>query len=103
MTSSAKPDADMNNSAESMIEAMGGAKGIRTLIEDRQSMFVEFWAAYWSLLEQYPDKWVAWGREGVVDIADSQHDLLCKIGLKNLFTKDVMVEYLDSDQKAYIL
>ena len=103
MTSSAKLPADMGNSADSMIEAMGGAEGMRTLLEDRWSMFVEFWAAYSSLLEQYPDKWVAWGKEGVVDIADSQHDLLCKIGLKKLSAKDVMVEYLDSDQKDYIL
>lgn len=103
MTSSARLPADMGNSTNSMIEAMGGAEGIRTLLEERRSMFVEFCAVYSSLLEQHPDKWVAWGKEGVVDVADSQHDLLCRIGLKKLSAKDVMVEYLDSDQKDYIL
>ncbi|MCY4581103.1 MAG: hypothetical protein OXD31_18920 [Chloroflexi bacterium] len=103
MTSSAKLDADMGNSADPMIEAMGGAQGIRALLEERQSMFVEFWAAYSSLLEQHPDKWIAWGKEGVVGVSDSRDGLLRKIGSKNLSAKDVMVEYLDSDQKSYIL
>ena len=103
MTNSAKLDADMGNSADSMIEAMGGAKGIRTLIEDRQSMFVEFWAAYSSLLEQHPDKWVAWGKEGVIDIADSRDELLRGMRSRNLTANDVMVEFLDTDPKGYIL
>ena len=103
MTSSAKSDSDMGNSADSMIEAMGGAKGILALLEDRRSMFVEFWAAYSSLLEQYPDKWVAWGKEGVVDIADSRDELLRGMRSRNLTASDVMLEYLDTDQKDYIL
>ena len=86
-----------------MIEAMGGAKGVRALIEDRQSMFVEFWAAYSSLLEQYPDKWIAWGKEGMVGVSDSQDGLLSEIRYKNIATKDVMVEFLDTDPKGYIL
>ena len=103
MTSSAKMQADMGNSADSMIGAMGGAKGIRTLLEDRQSMFVEFWAAYSSLIEQYPGKWVAWGKEGVVYIADSRDELLRGMRSRNLTANDVMVEYLDTDTKGYIL
>ena len=103
MTSSAKLDADMGNSADSMIEAMGGAQGIRALIEERQSMFVEFWAAYSSLLDRHPDKWVAWGKEGVVGVSDSQDGLLSEIRSKNITANDVMVEFLDTDPKGYIL
>ena len=103
MTSSAKLPADMGNSADSMIEAMGGAKGIRTLIEDRQTMFVEFWAAYSSLLERHPDKWIAWGKEGVAGVSDSRDELLRGMRSRNLTANDVMVQYLDTDPKGYIL
>ena len=103
MTNAAKSPADMDNSVELMIEAMGGAKGVRTLIEDRKSMFVEFWAAHSSLLEQYPDKWIAWGKDGVVSVSDSQDGLLSEIMSKNIVANDVMVEFLDTDPKGYIL
>ena len=103
MTSSAKLDADMGNSDDSMIEAMGGVQGIQTLIEERQSMFVQFWAVYSSLLEQHPDKWIAWGKEGVVGVSDSQDGLLSEIRSKNITANDVMVEFLDTDPKGYIL
>ena len=103
MANAAELPADMDNSSELMIEALGGAKGIRVLLEDRQSMFVEFWAAYSSLLERYPDKWVAWGKEGVVGVSDSQDSLLSEIRSKNITANDVMVEFLDTDPKGYIL
>ena len=103
MTSSAKLPADMGKSADSMIEAMGGAAGVRALIEDRQSMFVEFCAAYSSLLEQHPDKWVAWSKEGVVSVSDSQDGLRSEIRSENIVARDVMVEFLDTEQKVYVL
>ena len=103
MANAAELPADMDNSAELMIEALGGAKGIRTRIEDRQSMFVQFWGTYSSLLEQHPDKWIAWGKEGVGGVSDSQDGLLSEIRSKNIAAKDVMVEFLDTDPKGYIL
>ena len=103
MANAAELPADMDNSTELMIKALGGAKGVRALIEDRQSMFVQFWAAHSSLLEQHPDKWVAWSKEGVVGVSDSQDGLLSEIRSKNIAAKDVMVEFLDTDPKGYIL
>ena len=103
MANAAELPADMDNSSEFMIEALGGAKGIRVLLENRQSMFVEFWAAYPSLLEQHPDKWIAWGKKGVVGVSDSQNGVLSEIRSKNITANDVMVEFLDTDPKGYIL
>ena len=116
MANAAKLPADMDNSAqsreenftehqdaESIIEAWGGVECVRTVLEDHQVMSGEFWAAYSFLLEQHPDKWIAWGKEGVVGVSDSQDGLLREMKSKNLTAKDVMVEYLDTDPKAYIL
>ena len=116
MANAAKLPTDMDNSAQSseedfaehqdaetIIEAWGGVECVRTVLKDHQVMYGEFWAAYSSLLEQHPDKWIAWGKEGVVGVSDSQDGLLREMRSKNLTTKDVMVEYLDTDAKVYIL
>ena len=116
MANAAKLPTDMDNSAQSsdeeltsnhdaasIIEAWGGVEGVRTVLKDHQAMSGEFWAAYASLLEQHPDKWIAWGKEGVVGVSDSQDGLLREMRSKNLTAKDVMVEYLDTDPKVYIL
>ena len=116
MANAAKLPADMDNSAqsreenftehqdaESIIEAWGGVECVRTVLKNHQIMSGEFWAAYASLLEQHPDKWIAWGKEGVVGLSDSQDGLLREMRSKNLTAKDVMVEYLDTDPKVYIL
>ena len=116
MANAAKLPTDMDNSvqssdenftehrdAETIIEAWGGVECVRTVLKDHQVMSGEFWAAYSSLLEQHPDKWIAWGKEGVVGVSDSQDGLLREMRSKNLTAKDVMVEYLDTDPKVYIL
>ena len=116
MANAAKLPTDMDNSAQSseedftehqdaetIIEAWGGVECVRAVLKDHQVMSGEFWAAYASLLEQHPDKWIAWGKEGVVGVSDSQDGLLREMRSKNLTTKDVMVEYLDTDPKVYIL
>ena len=116
MANAAKLPTDMDNSAQSseedltehrdaetIIEAWGGVECVRTVLKDHQVMSGEFWAAYSSLLNQHPDKWIAWGKEGVVGVSDSQDGLLREMKSKNLTAKDVMVEYLDTDPKVYIL
>ena len=93
--------ADMDNSAqsreenfaehrdaESIIEAWGGVECVRTVLKDHQVMSGEFWAAYSFLLEQHPDKWIAWGKEGVVGASDSQDGLLREMKSKNLTAKE---------------
>ena len=106
MDNSAQPseeDFTEHQDAETIIEAWGGVECVRTVLKDHQVMSGEFWAAYSSLLEQHPDKWIAWGKEGVVGVSDSQDGLLREMKSKNLTARDVMVEYLDTDPKVYIL
>ena len=116
MANAAKLPADMDDSAqssdenltehhvaESIIEAWGGVECVRTVLKDHQVMSGEFWAAYASLLDQHPDKWIAWGKEGVIGVSDSQDGLLREMKSKNITAKDVMVEFLDTDPKVYIL
>ena len=100
---SSEEDFAEHQDAETIIEAWGGVECVRAVLEDHQAMSAEFWAAYSSLLEQHPDKWIAWGREGVVGVSDSQDGLLREMKSKNLTAKDVMMEYLDTDPKVYIL
>ena len=73
------------------------------MLEGHEALELSFQDAYPSLLKEHPDKWVAWGKNGVVGASDSQDDLLRKMRSRNLMAKDVVVEYIDSDATALIL
>ena len=59
----------------------------------------EFWAAYPTLLERHPDKWVAWGRKGMVGVADTQGGMLRDMKARDITVKDVLVEYFDTEER----
>lgn len=78
-------------------------KYMRNMLEDHEALEMSFQKAYPSLLRDHPDRWVAWGKEGIVGVSDSQDDLLRKMRDRDLVAKDIVVEYLDSDPTALIL
>ena len=78
-------------------------EGIRAMLEEHEVLEMSFQDAYPSLLREHPDQWVAWSKDGVVGLSDSQDDLLRKMRAKNLLAKDVVVEYLDANPTALIL
>ena len=89
--------------ADENLESPQGARYMRTMLEEHDALEMSFHKAYPSLLQEHPDRWVAWGRDGIVGVSDSQDDLLRKIRARKLMAKDVVVEYIDSDPTALIL
>ena len=71
--------------------------------EGHEALEMSFQDAYPSLLQEHPDQWVAWGKDGVFGVSDSEDVLLRKMRAKNLTAKDVVFEYLDSNPTALIL
>lgn len=71
MTDSTERETSSGQSAsEAMIEAGGGVKYMRTMLEDHEAMGISFQDAYPSLLQEHPNQWVAWGKDGVVGVSD---------------------------------
>lgn len=85
------------------LESPQGLKYMRTMLEDHEGLEASFQEAYPSLLRDHPDRWIAWGKNGIIGVSDSQDDLLRMMRSRNLLAKDVVVEYIDSDPTALIL
>lgn len=92
------------NAAERLIEEWGGVDWVITTLHDYETMAGNFVEAYPVLLEQYPDQWIAWGKESeVILVSDSQDDLIRAMQDKCLTANDVVIEYMDTDPKVFIL
>ena len=92
------------NTAERLIEEWGGVEWVMTTLHDHEAMTSSLLESYPTLLEEHPDQWIAWGREGtVILVSDSQDDLLCEMQAKDIATNDVVIEYLDTDPRMFIL
>ena len=86
-----------------VMEKMGGAEYVSGLMRNMDKIQIRLDKERSSLKEQYPDKWIAWGEEGVVAVADSQKELLEILDPMGLGSWDVVTDYLDTDPKVYIL
>ena len=76
---------------------------IRAMLEQHEALENSFDEAYPWLLRTYPDRWVAWTKDGVVEVSDSHRGILQKTRARELTAKDVVVQCIESDPAAFIL
>ena len=86
-----------------VIEKMGGAEVLSGMMHNMTEIHKRLDAARPSLKEQHPNKWVAWGEDGVVAVADSHKELLAIIRPMGLGTWDVATGYLNTEPEVYII
>ena len=86
-----------------VIEKMGGVEYVIGLMKHMEGIRRCMDKARPSLLEKYPDKWIAWGEDGVVAVADTHEELFAIIDPMGLGTWDVETDYLDTNPKVYII
>ena len=55
------------------------------------------------LIEQYPDRWVAVGLDGLLTVGDTEDEVFKVIDEKGIPRSDVVVEFLDTDPPMLIL
>ena len=58
---------------------------------------------YPSLMEQYPNKWVAVGKDGVLAVADSMEEVFAEVESSGLSGSEFEVEFFDSNPPDLIL
>ena len=103
MSSPTNPCNELLDQACAMIEEMGGAHSlIDDLIEFRQ-LRIRMSEEHTGLIEQYPDRWVAVGLDGLLAVGDSENEVFETIDAKDIRRSDVVVEYLDTDPPVLIL
>ena len=87
----------------SVIEDMGGAQALVDGIREYRHIVKRMRSERASLMEKYPDMWVAMGKEGVLAIGNSMDDVLEKVESQGYRGSEVVIEFLDTDPPILIL
>ena len=87
----------------SVIESLGGAQKMVDDMREYEEIADRMLSEWDSLMEKYPDKWVAMGKYGLLAVGDSMEEVLKKVESQGVPEKDVVVEFLDTDPPILIL
>ena len=86
-----------------IIERLGGVKVLKEKKEEFHQVISRMDKEYPTLMEKYPDKWVAVGKDGVVAVANSMEEVFAEAESKGLNGSEFEVEFLDSNLPDLIL
>ena len=86
-----------------VIEGMGGAQAIVDGIREFAKISSRLRSEWASLMEEYPDKWIAMGKEGVLAVGDSMDAVLEDVESQGYRGSEVAIEFLDTDPPILIL
>lgn len=103
MSSPTSPSSELLDQACTMIEEMGGARRLIDDLAEFRQLRIRMSEEHTALIEQYPDRWVAVGLDGLLAVGDSEDEVFEKIDGKGIPRSDVVVEYLDTDPPVLIL
>ena len=103
MSSSTSPSSELLDQACAMIEEMGGAHSLINDLAEFRQLRIRMSAEHAALIEQYPNRWVAVGLDGLLAAGDSEDEVFQALDGKGIPRSDVVVEYLDTDPPVLIL
>ena len=86
-----------------LIKELGGVKALRDYKAQFHQVVLRLDQERTNLLDKYPNKWVAVGRDGVLAVADSMEDVFAEVESMGLSGSEFEVEFLDSDPPDLIL
>ena len=86
-----------------LVEEMGGAGAILDDLCEFREIVDRLWEDRGELMERYPDRWVAVGREGAVAVGDTLRAVLDEVERLGIARRDVVVDHLDPNSPVLIL
>ena len=89
--------------AGAMIEEIGGVGALLDGFALRRRLSVRISEMYASLLERYPDKWVALGDGDVLAVGDSMDEALNAMEKLGIDRSAAVVRYIDTDPPILLL
>ena len=87
----------------SVIEGLGGAQALVDGIREFSKINARMRSEWASLMEKYPDKWIAMGKEGLLAVGDSMDGVLEDVEGQGYRGSEVAVEFLDTNPPILIL
>ena len=89
--------------AAQIIEQMGGREAVLKELDDFREVVRRMELERAALTGQYPDRWVAVSRDGLLAVGDTLEEICGFAKAKGLNSSDFLVAYLESDPPALIL
>ena len=88
---------------EELIERLGGAEALKKSFADAREVSTRFRQDWKVLIEQYPNKWVIVGKDGLIAAVDSPEEARDIARKNDLESSQFMIQYLDPDPPKLIL
>ena len=85
-----------------MIEEMGGPGALVDDLAEFRKLHARMTKEHSYLMEQYPDRWVAMGRDGVVAAGATRAEVLEAVDKSGTARSDTVVEFIDTDPPVLI-
>ncbi len=89
--------------AREIILGDGGVEVFLKEMEEFHDAVTRLWDEYDTLMEKYPDKWVAMGKDGVLAVCDSRKEVFSAIEPARARGDAYVVEFLDTDPEPLVL
>ena len=96
---------DLRNESyiKTLVENLGGAQALVNGIREYRQIVARMWSERAYLMEKYPDRWIAMGKDGVLAVGDSMDDVLEEVESQGYRGSEVVIEFLDTDPPLLIL
>ena len=89
--------------ARDIFEEMGGVEVFIREMQEFHDTVTRLWDEYDALMEKYPDKWVAMGKDGIIAVCDSRKEVFSAIAPVRARGDAFIVEFLDTDPEPLVL
>ena len=87
-------------------EVILGDGGVEVFLKEMQEFHdavTRLWDEYDALMEKYPDKWVAMGKDGIIAVSDSRKEVFSAIAPVRARGDAFIVEFLDTNPESLVL
>ena len=86
-----------------VIEEMGGSGALIDDLAEFRKLRSRLTKEHPYLMEKYPDKWIAMGKDGVVAAGDTKGEVFQAVDRRGIVRSDTVVEFIDTDPPVLIL
>lgn len=103
MSSAERANQKLLDDACAMIDEMGGPGALIDDLEEFRKLHARMTREYPRLLQKYPNKWVAMGKDGVVAAGATRTQVLEAVDRRGIARSETVVEFMDTDPPVLIL
>ena len=86
-----------------MIDESGGSSALIDDLAEFRKLRARIADEHSRLVDKYPDKWVAMGKDGIVAAGATRGEVLEAVDRTGIARSDTVVEFIDTDPPVLIL